>query len=85
MLKKSVYSILDQIVAQGPAVPPWHVDNRKRTFFLSVLNALSLNSNCFSHCSRKVLRYSCPSLKGETKILKEEVAAAVVMVMSGMG
>ncbi len=79
--KKSVYSVLDQIAAHGPAVPPSHFDRRKRTFFLSVSKILSLNLNCVSHCRRKVLRCSCALLKGETEILNERVKVAVVMVI----
>ncbi len=84
MLKKSIYFVLNHIATHGSAIPPSYLDNRKWTFFLSVSNALSLNLNCILHCSRKVLRYSCASLKGETEILKEGVAAVVVMVMGGM-
>ncbi len=79
--KKSVYSVSDQIVAHGLAVPPSHLDRRKRTSFLPVSKILSLNSSCVSHCRRKVLRCSCAPSKGEMEILNEEVVATVVMVM----
>ncbi len=82
--KKEVYESLDHLTAHGPAVPPSHLVRRKRTFFLLVLMALSLNLNCVSHCSRKVFRFSIFPSKDETEILKLDVAVVVMVVVGGL-